>query len=371
MFSIQHDVLDNFLTLVNISSESGEEEDIIEYLVKRLKLYTRDVKVEESNFFPKGIGNIIAKIPGNKKYEPLLLCAHMDTVKPGKNIAPQILNNIIKSDGKTILGADDKAGIASILTLLKVIHKDKFDSCPLEILFTVSEENGLLGARSLNFSELKAKYGFILDSDGDVGTAVIKAPSYVYMNMAVKGKSAHSGMDAKSGINAIKIAGDAISKIPCGAIGVDTTINVGKIKGGSAINIVPDSAVVEYEIRSFSDKNLKKYRALIDKSFKDAAKKHKGEVIITAEEQFQKYDFQNGSKPLDVFKASCKLAGLPIKLVNSFGGSDANILNANGLEVINVSVGYSQPHTNEEAITLSALKNLLDLVYSIIKVCSK
>jgi len=371
MFSVQHDVLDNFLTLVNISSESGEEYDIIEYLVKRLKLYTRDVKVDSNGKYPKGLGNVIARIPGNKKYTPIIFCAHMDTVRPGKGISPQILNNIIKSDGKTILGADDKAGIASILTLLKIIHKDKLDCCPIEIIFTFSEENGLLGSRSLNFNELKSKIGFILDSDGEVGGAVIKAPSYLYFNISVKGKSAHSGMDAKNGINAIKIAADAISKIPTGAIGADTTINIGKIKGGSAINIVPDNAVIEYEIRSYSDKNLKKYKELIQKAFKDSALKYKGDVSILVEEQFLKYDFQSNAKTLEIFKSACKQSNITPRLLNSFGGSDANIFNANGIETLNISIGYSKPHTTDEAITLSALKNLLDVIYAIVKVCSK
>ncbi|HPN31386.1 MAG TPA: M20/M25/M40 family metallo-hydrolase [bacterium] len=372
MFSVQHDVLDNFLTLVNIPSESGDEAEIVEYLIKRLKLYTKNVYLDNpNNTFGKGVGNVIAKIKGNPRLPTIMFCAHMDTVKPGRNINPQILNNIIKTDGKTILAADDKAGIAAILTLLKVIHKEKFDSCPIEIVFTVGEETGLFGSKRLSFDKINSKYCFILDSDGEVGGAVIKAPSYLYMNIAVRGKAAHAGMDAKSGVNAIKIAGDAISKIPTGAVDSETTINVGKISGGMAINIVPESCNVEYEIRSYQEKNLKKYQTLIESSFKNAAKKYKGAVSISAEQQFKKFDIDNNSKTLTLFRNACKKIKLDVKLEKSFGGSDANIFNERGIETLNLSVGYYKPHTSEENIKLSSLKEIVDLIYTIVQLAGE
>ncbi|MBP7653038.1 M20/M25/M40 family metallo-hydrolase [Candidatus Dependentiae bacterium] len=372
MFSVQHDVLDNFLTLVNISSESGEEAEIVEYLIKRLKLYTKNIYLDKgNNSFPKGVGNIIAKIKGNPRLPSILFCAHMDTVKPGKNINPQILNNIIKTDGKTILAADDKAGIAAILTLLKVIHKDKFDSCPIEIVFTVGEESWLMGSKKLSFDKITSKYGFILDSDGDIGGAVIKAPSYMYMNISVLGKAAHAGMDAKAGINAIKIAAEAVSKIPTGYVDSETTINVGKINGGMAINIVPELCNVEYEIRSYQDKNIKKYQAFIESAFKSAAKKYKGNVNIESDFQFKKFEIEHSAKTVALFKNACKRLNLDVKMEKSFGGSDANIFNEKGIETLNLSVGYSKPHTSEETIKLSSLKEIVDVIYTIVQLSSE
>jgi len=364
MFSPQHEVLDNFLTLTKISSETGKEQEIIEYLIKRLKQYTR-------NFFEQGRGNIIAKIKGNARYKPLLLCAHLDTVSPGVNISPQIENNIIRSNGKTILGADDKAGIAAILTLLKIIAKNEFDICPLEIVFTVSEEQGLLGAKNLDYKQLTAKYGFIIDTSGEIGTACIKAPSYLFVKAIVNGKSAHAGMDAKSGINAIKIAAEALANIPTGAIDNETTMNIGKIQGGIATNIVPAITKTEFEIRSYSDAKIKKYFNIIDTAFKNAIKKNKGSSFeITSELQFKTFEITDKSKILQLFKTATKRINIPCKLEKTFGGSDANIFNQHGIETLNISAGYNKPHTLEENISLEALNKSVELLLSIVKTAS-
>jgi len=261
MFTIQHDVLDNFLTLINIPSEAGEEQEIITYIVKRLKQHTRFIKIntlkENKN---KNYGNVIAKIKGNPKLKPIMFCAHLDTVSPSKNINPQILNNIIKTDGTTILGADDKAGVAAILTLLRLIHKDKLTTCPIELVFTIGEEIGLVGAKNLDFSQIDSKIGFVLDSDGDIGKAVIKAPSYLYVKVKVKGLASHAAMNPQLGVNSIKIAAEAIAKIPSGTIDSETCMNVGIIKGGVATNIVPELTEVDFEIRSYSEAKLKNIR---------------------------------------------------------------------------------------------------------------
>jgi tripeptide aminopeptidase len=371
MFSIQHDVLDNFLTLVNIASESGNEKNIVKYLVKRLKQYTRDISVDNSlGEFPKGIGNVIAKIKGNKKYKPIMLCAHMDTVKPGIAINPQISNNIITSDGTTILGADDKAGIAAILTLLKLIHKDKVDCCPLEIVFTVSEECGLKGSKNLNFNLLDSESGYILDSDGRIGAACNKAPSYMYIKLQVVGKSAHSGMDPNKGIDAIKIASEAISKLKTGVIDNNTRINIGTIKGGTALNIVPELVELEIEIRSFSDAKIKSQLNNIKQVFKKSANKYKGKIKIFSNLEFKKYHIKSNSNILKIFKQACKNINVKPKLISSFGGSDANIFNNSNMDVLNIAVGYKKPHTKKESIGLSSLQESTELIYEIVKLNS-
>jgi len=372
MFSAQHDVLDNFLTLVDIPSESGEEKDIVKYLHKRLKNYTKKVKIDNhNNIFPKGVGNIIAHIPGVKKYEPILLCAHMDTVKPGKNINHQILNNRIVTDGKTILGADDKAGIAAILTLLKLIHKEKFKCCPIDIVFTASEEVGLLGSKNLDFSLLNAKYGYILDSEGPIGSACTKAPSYLYVKVKVIGKAAHSAISSKAGINAIKIAADAISKIPTGKIDKDTSVNIGKIFGGTAINIIPDFTEVEFEIRSYLEHKINKFYKLIENEFKKAAKKFKGKIEIFSEKQFEKYEIPSSSKVVRNFKKVCKTLKITPKLEKSFGGSDSNVFNNNNIETLDISAGYKNPHSTDESIDLKSLNQLVSVIFELVKLNSE
>lgn len=112
----------------------------------------------------------------------------MDTVSPGQNVKPSIENGYVVSDGTTILGADDKTGLAAMLETIRVIKENNIDHGDIQFIITVGEESGLVGAKALEPSRIKAKYGFALDSDGEVGTIVIAAPSQAKVNAIITGK---------------------------------------------------------------------------------------------------------------------------------------------------------------------------------------
>ncbi len=197
----QKRLVSEFIKLVKISSESGEEQEIIKYLKKELQ------KLGFKTFIDK-TGNLIAR---NSEKPKLILSAHTDTVKQGKNIKPIITKSgVIKTDGSTILGADNKSGIAAILEVLRMV-KDNKQKIGLEVVFTVSEEIGLIGSSNLDFKKLKAKKA--INIDGRPGRIDAGEPATMHFDIEITGKAAHAGLRPEEGINAIRIASESISKI--------------------------------------------------------------------------------------------------------------------------------------------------------------
>ena len=235
-------MINQFMEMVQIDSESGEEAAFIDYVFKEfVKLGAEAVK--------DSYGNLVAKLPakGCEGKEPVLLSVHADTVKPGKGIEPVLVDGVIRSSGNTILGADDKAGIAEMLEALRIapVHP------PIEVAVSRQEEVGLLGVKNLDFSLLSAKRGFLLDND-TLDTIVIGGPSYFAIDVDIKGRAAHAGMEPEKGINAILAASKAIAALRLGRLDHETTANVGVIKGGMIRNGVPDSANFLAECRSLN-----------------------------------------------------------------------------------------------------------------------
>ena len=190
------------------------------------------------------VGNLIAHFPGNVAgAEPLLLSAHMDTVVPGEGIVPILDGDILRTDGRTVLGGDDKSGVAIICEVLRVIKENRIPCSAVDVVFTICEEAGLIGAKCLDVSRLRARTGLVLDSDS-VGFLFTKAPAANRMEFRVHGLEAHAGICPEKGINAIKVAADGIAQMRLGRIDHETTANIGVIEGGMAVNIVPNQVVL-------------------------------------------------------------------------------------------------------------------------------
>lgn len=233
-------MITQFMEMVQINSESGEEAEFINYLLKEFQ--TLGAEATKDSY-----GNLVAKLPakGCSGKDPILLSCHADTVKPGKNIQPVLLDGVIRSQGETILGADDKAGIAEMLEALRIAPIRP----PVEIAISRQEEVGLLGVKNLDYSLLSAKKGFLLDND-TLDTIVIGGPSYFAIDVEIKGKAAHAGMEPEKGINAIQAASKAIAALKLGRIDFNTTANVGVINGGMIRNGVPEHVSFLAECRS-------------------------------------------------------------------------------------------------------------------------
>ena len=359
-------ICEEFLKLTSINSPSLKEGQLASYLKARLKEFGAQVREDNSaRLTGSDTGNIIAVYPGNREKPAILLSAHMDTVQATEGMIPQIKDGIIYSDGRTILGADDKVGIAIILAVLSSLD-DTVPHGPIEILFSVQEEIGLIGVKNLDY-EFKAKYGYVLDGDGPVGTIVNASPSHITLDLIVEGKAAHAGLVPELGINAIVVAAKAIAGITSGRLDDETTSNFGIINGGKGRNIVADRVEIKAEVRSRNKEKLEKETENIVNQFIETAKNNGAEFKFDRNFAYEAF-FIDPKHPAIThsIKAGEKL-GLKVYLKATGGGLDANILNAKGITCVALGLGNENPHANEEYAIISELERGRQFLLEIIK----
>lgn len=362
-------LIESFMELVRMDSISREEKNIADFLIEKLENLGLEVIVDQAGEKAgANSGNIIAKLNGNTKVAtPIMFAAHMDTVVPGKNINPLREGEKIISTGETILGADDKAGIAAILEALHLIRENNILYGDIEILFTICEEVGLCGAKNLDVSQLKAQIGFILDAGGQVGQIIISAPSQNSLDFTIRGKSAHAGTNPEEGINAIQVAGVALSRMKLGRIDEETTANIGIISGGKATNIIPDEVILKGEVRSRNEGKLEKYTKELRKITEDTAQEFKARAEVKINREYHCYNLSPDDQVVKIARKAAKDIGLQSLLRPSGGGSDANVFNKKGLPSVVLAVGMEKVHTIEEYILIKELKNATEYILSIIK----
>lgn len=312
------------------------------------------------------IGNIYADIKGNDEKAPrLLLNAHMDTVGPAEKIKPKIRFGVIESDGKSILGADNKAGLAAIIEVLCALKEDKMRHGDIQVIFTVQEEIGLLGSREIKKSRLNADLGYVLDG-GDVDTLYYKAPTQYNLTGEVIGKAAHAGVHPENGINAIKVASEAIAAMKLGRIDRETTANIGIIKGGQATNIVPERVEIKGEVRSHNIKKLKAQLKHMQKCFSKACYKRKAHFKINVDNIYDSFSLGKDERVLKLAQRSLLNLNLKPKVKLTGGGSDANNFNELGIKTLIIGVGADRVHTKNERIAKEDLflgaKFLLEII---------
>ncbi len=370
-------LVSEFLELVQISSLSKKEGAIARRLCQTLEAMGAQVEVDDAGQKVGGeTGNVIARFPGTiPSAPPLLLSAHMDTVVPGENVKPIIEGDVVRTDGATVLGGDDKSGIVAILEAVRVLRERQIPHGDLELVFTICEELGLLGAKHLDVSRLRARTGLVLDSDG-VDELVTRAPAADRMVFTVHGLEAHAGVCPENGISAIKVAAEAIAAMKLGRIDAETTANLGIIQGGAANNIVPKQVVVRGEARS---RNMEKLRAQTEHMrdcFHEAARRHRvtlnGKEIQARVEERIEHDYDLMDLPDD-----CRIVRLVVEAAKSLGrlcatrptggGCDANVLNGKGLQVANLGCGMREIHTVNEWLDLKDLVRTAELVLEIVR----
>jgi len=361
-------LVESFMELVKIDSISREERNLADFLIEKLEGFGLDVIVDQAGEKVKSnSGNIIARLKGNiKKATPIMFSAHMDTVVPGKNIKPIYDGEKIVSDGKTILGADDKAAIAALLEVLHIIKENNIPCGDIEIVFSICEEIGLKGAKNLDISELKSQIGFVLDAGGRVGKIITTAPSQNSLEITIYGKAAHAGSSPEEGINAIQVAGFALSRMKLGRIDEETTTNIGIISGGKATNIVPDKVTLKGEVRSRKEEKLEKYTEQLKKITEDTAQEFKAKAEVKINREYSCYNLSSDNQVVKISMKAAKDMGLQPELCPSGGGSDANVFNEKGFPSVVLSVGMEKVHTVDEYILVKNLKNTAEYVLSII-----
>jgi len=361
-------VVDLFTRLVSIDSYSGREGRLAEYVVGCLGELGADVIVDGSaKKTGSDTGNIIARLPGNVSAAPaILFCAHMDTIGPTEGMQPIIKDGVIYSNGETVLGADDKAGIAVILTGLAELRDKKINHGDLEIVLTVKEEVGMLGAKNLDI-ELKSDFGYVLDGDGPVGTVINQAPSHINMDLVILGKAAHAGICPERGINAIVTAATAISRIRSGRIDEETTTNFGVINGGQARNIVPERVEVKAEARSLDENKLEwEVKTILDEFSKTAAETG-ARFTADTEYAYRAFSIPEIHPVVAYALKAARSIGVEPVLRSTGGGLDANIFNERGLPCVALGLGYDDPHSPKESIPVVQLEAGVQFLLAIIK----
>jgi len=362
-----------FKTLVEIDSLSGQEKDVAMELEKILTKMGATVCYDTAKELVGGnCSNLVAKFKGNIDAEPVFLCGHMDTVGPGKGIKVQFEDGIFKSDGTTILGADDKSALAIILEVMDVILENKIDYPPVEIIFTICEEIGLLGAKHFDYSLMDSKFGYILDSTDTEGI-VTKAPGANKITIKVFGKAAHSGAEPENGINAILVASKAISGLKLGRIDEETTCNLGTIKGGVATNIIPDFVEIHGEARSHDVEKLKIITDNIVSAFYTAAKKFNNgsdlpRIEAIVENDFTQTNISEDHRTIKLAKKAAKNLGISLASKTTGGGADANVFFGKGIVAGVLGTGMTDVHTLNESVAIKDMEAAARLVLEILKV---
>lgn len=364
-------LIDEFLELVGINSHSRNEREIADIL--KLKLTDLGFSVYEDNTGDKiggNTGNLIAFRAGNPDIMPVILNAHIDTVEPTENINVIVEDGVIKTDGSTILGADDKAGVASILEGVRSYLESAKEHGDIQIVFTVSEEVGLEGANNLDYNKISDGMMFAFDSGKPVCCIVTAAPSHATMTFKIYGKACHAGMCPENGINAIVCAAKAIAGINVGRIDFETTANIGKISGGKMRNIVPDYVEVLAEARSRDDQKLKKQVAHMVDAFEIAAKEMGARLEYDVIDEYQAFKYDMSDDICQVALNATKRLGVQSEIEMSGGGFDANAFNKNGKRALVVGTGYENVHSPDEFITIEDLVMSANLAYSLIETVS-
>ena len=365
-----------FKTLVEIDSLSRHELNVALEIEKILTDMGAEIYYDNAKDLVDGnCSNLVARFKGTVKVEPLFLSGHMDTVGPGNNIKVEFKNGIFTSDGTTILGADDKSAIAIILEVMDVIFENKLDHPPIEIIFTVCEEIGLLGAKHFDYSLMESKFGYILDSS-DTRGIVTKAPAANKIHLKVYGRAAHAGAEPEKGINAIVVASKAVSQLQLGRIDEETTCNLGKIKGGVATNIVPEFVEIHGEARSHDEKKLKTVTDSITEMFYNVARELQDESGLPRIEAIVKNDFPNTNIPDNhkavlLAKQAADNIGMPLESKTIGGCADANVFFHNNIIAGVLGTGMTDVHTLNESIDIKDMENTTKLVLEILKIHTK
>ena len=365
---------DLFMSLSRIDSVSREEAEISGRLQGLLSSMGADVRVDDA---AKGVsgnaGNLFARFEGNVAVPSLMLNAHMDTVEPGRGVMPVFEEGRFRSDGRTILGADDKSAIAIIIETIRILQERGMSHGPLEVVLTVCEEVGLMGAKHLNFDWITAKQGYALDAS-DVEGIVIRAPAANRFEIRIFGKDAHAGAAPEKGINAILLASQAIARLGWGRIDEETTCNIGTIEGGTATNIVPDRVTLRGEVRSHDPRKLEALTERIVKTFAEAvdAAKTEGDDLQPRMEVDIHNDFPATAIPEDhpvvttALRAASNLGrGLEPQMTG--GGADANIFFDRGIVTGVLGTGMKDMHTVRESIALEDMVRMTELLLEIIR----
>ncbi|MBY5991395.1 M20/M25/M40 family metallo-hydrolase [Ferrimonas balearica] len=356
-------LIQHFIELVKIDSESRNEKAISETLAEQLGQLGFEVHKQSVDPAISNGHNLYARLDGELAGSVLLSC-HMDTVTPGNGIEPVIEDGIIRSKGETILGGDDKSGIAAIMEAVRSLREQGQAHQSIELALTVNEECGLHGSKAFDMTAVQSQHAIVLDSGGPIGTVITVAPGQESLSVTVTGKPAHAGLAPETGINALTVAADAIGKMKLSRIDEETTANIGVVQGGSATNIVMPSLTLEAEARSLDDDKLDAQVNHMVATFEAAAECHGAQVSIERSRSYNAYRIDEADPLVTGVVAAFEANGVQAQTQSTGGGSDANIFNAKGLKTVNLSTGMAKVHTCDEEIAVADLVAITEFLHT-------
>lgn len=350
-------LISTFCELVKIPSESPNDREFISYVEKYLKIEGAKSQLDS-------YGNLIVKFPAlnSNSKRSVAFCCHADTVKPGIGIVPVIKDGIIRSKGNTILGADDKAGIAEFIELIRACEKRP----PVEFILTRCEEIGSLGARNLDYSLVDSKIAYVMDMDAP-SEVVIGEATHIHMDVTYKGKAAHSGVEPEKGVSSVLGAVDALYNMKLGRIDEESTSNVGVFSGGEARNIIPEETKLEAECRSLSHEKALIIAKEMETQFINSANKTGTKVDIDTNIVSKGYLIDAGEEIVKRFtKALLKHNVEPdVKVITA--GTDASCFNEHGIKSLVVGIGCRDIHSKEEYAIISEMETITKVLISLLE----
>ncbi len=380
-------IVNEFLELTSIDSESYNEREMADALTLKLEALGFDVEEDTVDDIIDGTaGNLYAFLKGDPNKESILFSGHMDTVKPGNGKKVTIHDDgKITSDGTTVLGADDIAGVVGILEGIRLVQEAGASVGDIEIIFSVCEEQHGKGVKNFDYSKIQSKLAYALDLTGPPGAAATQAPSIVSFTANVFGKAAHAGFEPEKGLNALQAAARAITRIDQGHVG-EMTVNIGKIKSGIATNIVTEECFVAGEVRSFDHEAAVAEVERIGDIFEEEAEKLVlesangmapidpevgrtiGECQFDYEVNIRAFDIPHDAEVCKRFQKACGNLGLPGDLVSTHGGSDNAFFVEQGIDGIVLSCGMYDVHSTKEYSYVEDLVKSAELVAELLTV---
>lgn len=368
---------DTFVRLCEIDSPSRSEGRVATFLKE---LCARELGaesvIEDNSAAQTGseCGNLIVRFPGTLDAPPLFFNCHMDTVQPGVGVKVRRQGDTFTSAGDTVLGGDDKAGIAALIEMIRSLKENGTPHAPFELIFTTCEEIGLLGAKHLDFSLVRSRMGYALDSSG-IDLAIVGAPAANRFTAEIHGLAAHAGLHPEKGISAIQLAAQAMAQLPLGRLDEESTANIGLIQGGTATNIIPEQVRLDGEVRSHDPAKLAHYTAQMESAFRCAIEgwhtpedlpPGRPQLTFTVDAQYPAMRITEAQPVWQRLAAAARNLDRPLEYIVAGGGSDANIFNAHGLATMILGIGMTDVHTTGESVTLEAMSRTAELTSSII-----
>lgn len=355
-----------FMRYIQCDSESGHEQAFCRLLEEegaRLGVnFWRDPVGERAGSDGWNLG---ASIPGTGS--PVLFSCHLDTVAPGRGIQPVVADGVIRSGGETVLGADDKSGVAAVMEALESILESGKPHRPVELLFSVCEEVGLKGAKYADYSRFASKEALVLDNDAP-GLINHRAPANVHLHIQVQGRAAHAAVSHGEGIHALKAAAAAIAQIPCGAPDGDTVMNVANFLAPGPTNVVPAQASFDMEIRSFVEEKLQGYIQQTRQALDAACGQYGASYTLEVERHSDVLDVPLDSPVLQQIQAIYRQMGVETRVESTFGGCDATWLCANGIRALNTGTGMANVHGTGEHIAIKDLETTTRMVEALMAI---